>query len=37
VVSIRTIWLDEKGRLVIDRDGTPAPVVPSTRSVYKKQ
>lgn len=37
VISIRTIWLDEKGRLVIDRDGTPAPVVPSTRSVYKKQ
>jgi hypothetical protein len=37
VISIRTIWLDEKGRLVIDRDGTPAPVVPSTRSVYRKQ
>ena len=37
VVSTRTIWLDNDGRLVIDRDGTPKPVVPSTRSVYKKQ
>ncbi len=37
VVSTRTIWLDQSGRLVIDRDGTPKPVVPSTRSVYKKQ
>jgi hypothetical protein len=37
VISIRTIWLDEKGRLVIDRDGTPAPVVPSTRSVYSRK
>ena len=37
VVSTRTIWLDQTGRLVIDRDGTPKPVVPSTRSVYRKQ
>lgn len=37
VVSTRTIWLDKGGRLVIDRDGTPKPVVPATRSVYKKQ
>jgi hypothetical protein len=37
VVSTRTIWLDRNGKLVIDRDGTPKPVVPSTRSVYKKQ
>lgn len=37
VVSRRTIWLDKEGRLVIDRDGTPKPVVPSTRSVYKRQ
>jgi hypothetical protein len=37
VVSTRTFWLDSEGRLVIDRDGTPKPIVPSTRSVYKKQ
>ena len=37
VVSTRTMWLDKNGNLVIDRDGTPKPVVPSTRSVYKKQ
>lgn len=37
VVSTRTFSLDKEGRLVIDRDGTPKPVVASTRSVYKKQ
>ena len=38
VVSTRTIWLDGTGqRLIIDRDGTPKPVVPSTRSVYVKK
>lgn len=38
VVSTRTIWLDSTGkRLVIDRDGTPKQVVPSTRSVYSKK
>lgn len=38
VVSTRTIWLDGTGkRLVIDRDGTPKQVVPSTRSVYVKK
>lgn len=37
VVSTRTLSLDSAGRLVIDRDGTPQQVVPSTRSVYQKQ
>jgi hypothetical protein len=37
IVSRRTIWLDKNGKLVIDRDGTPKPLVPTTRSVYKKQ
>jgi hypothetical protein len=37
VVSTRAFWLDEEGRLVIDREGTPKPIVPTTRSVYKKQ
>ena len=37
VESTRTMWLDEQGRLVIDRTGTPASMVPSSRSVYAKQ
>ena len=38
VVSTRTMWIDSTGqRMVIDRDGTPPQVVPSTRSVYHKQ
>lgn len=37
VVSRRTISIDKNGKLVIDRDGTPKPVVATTRSVYKKQ
>ena len=37
VDSIRTMWLDANGRLVIQRTGTPAGVVPSSRSVYSKQ
>jgi hypothetical protein len=37
VVSTRTFYLDKEGRLVVDREGTPKPVVASTRSVYKKQ
>lgn len=34
VLSTRRIWLAGNGRLVIDREGTPKTVVPSTRSVY---
>lgn len=37
VDSIRTMWLDTAGRLVIERTGTPKTMVPSSRSVYKKQ
>lgn len=37
VVSTRTMHINPEGRLVIDRDGTPKQVVPSTRSVYKRQ
>ena len=37
VISTRTMRLDSEGRLVIDRDGTPKQVVPSTRSVYVKK
>ncbi|TAK18099.1 MAG: hypothetical protein EPO35_01635 [Acidobacteria bacterium] len=38
VVSTRTIWLDGSGqRLVIDREGTPRQVVPTTRSVYSRK
>jgi hypothetical protein len=37
VVSTRTFSFDKDGRLVVDRDGTPKPIVPSTRSVYKRQ
>jgi hypothetical protein len=37
VISTRTFSLDSAGRLVIDRDGTPKQVVPSTRSVYSKK
>ena len=37
-VAARTIWLDSTGqRLVIDREGTPKQVVPSTRSVYSRK
>lgn len=37
VASTRTMWLDEQGRLVIERTGTPRELVPSSRSVYRKQ
>lgn len=37
VDSVRTMWLDAQGRLVIQRTGTPVGVVPSSRSVYAKQ
>ena len=38
VVSTRTIWLDGTGqRIVIDREGTPKQVVPTTRSVYARK
>lgn len=35
--SVRTMWLDAAGRLVIQRTGTPVSLVPSSRSVYTKQ
>lgn len=35
VKSVRTMWLDSSGRLVIERTGTPTTIVPSSRSVYK--
>jgi hypothetical protein len=34
VKSTRKMWLDEKGRLVIERFGTPDTLVRHTRSVY---
>jgi hypothetical protein len=37
VKSVRTMWLDAQGRLVIERTGTPETVVASSRSVYKKR
>ena len=37
VDSVRIMWLDAEGRLVIQRTGTPMSLVPSSRSVYKKQ
>ena len=36
IVSTRKMWLSN-GRLVIDRDGTPKNLVPSTRSVYSRK
>lgn len=37
VDSTRTVWLDGKGRMLIDRSGTPKDMVPSSRSVYTKR
>lgn len=37
VKSVRTMWLDANGRLVIERTGTPTIVVASSRSVYTKK
>lgn len=37
VKSTRTLWFDAKGRLVIERFGTPRNMVPTSRSVYKKK
>jgi hypothetical protein len=37
VRSTRQVFLDDKGRLVIDRTGTPRTVVPNSRSVYVKK
>jgi hypothetical protein len=37
VKSVRTMWLDAQGRLVIERTGTPTTIVPSSRSVYQRQ
>jgi hypothetical protein len=36
IESVRTMFLDTDGALVIDRTGTPASEVPETRSVYKR-
>ncbi len=36
IESVRTIFLDTDGTLVIDRTGTPASEVPETRSVYRR-
>lgn len=36
VTSTRKFWLDDKGRLVIERVGEPKPMVPSSRSVYRR-
>jgi len=32
----RTIWLDESGDLIVERTGTPASAVTSSRSVYRR-
>lgn len=37
VKSVRAMWLDASGRLVIERTGTPVTVVASSRSVYVKK
>lgn len=37
VDSTRTIFLDAKGHMVIERTGTPAEMVPASRGVYRKQ
>lgn len=37
VKSVRKMWLDEHGRLIIDRTGTPAGMVTPSRSVYTKK
>ena len=37
VKSTRKFSLDPKGRLLIERSGTPAAMVPTTRSVYTKK
>lgn len=37
VKSTRKLWLDAKGRMVVERSGTPRNMVPSSRSVYKKK
>jgi len=36
VRSTRTMWLDAAGRLVIERIGTPASMMPASTSVYVK-
>ena len=37
VKSTRKLWLDDKGRVVIERTGTPRNMVPPSRSVYTKK
>lgn len=37
VKSTRKLWLDDKGRLVIERIGTPETLVRPSRSVYKRK
>lgn len=36
IESVRTLFIDSDGTLVLDRVGTPISEVPETRSVYKK-
>lgn len=36
VTSTRKFWLDDAGRLVIERVGEPKPMVPPSRSVYRR-
>ncbi len=37
VKSTRKLWLDAKGRVVIERTGTPRNMVPPSRSVYSRK
>ncbi len=37
VKSTRKLWLDAKGRMVVERSGTPRNMVQSSRSVYKRK
>jgi hypothetical protein len=34
--TIRRMWIDAAGRLILDRSGTPASDVPTSRSVYTR-
>jgi len=35
--TTRVMWLDADGALILDRSGTPATEVPTTRSVYRRK
>jgi hypothetical protein len=37
IESVRTLFIDSDGTLVLERTGTPVSEVPETRSVYKKK